>query len=66
MDFLKRRGGSDTQKEGMSTAFMAEWGSGGPAIGIHGEYDALGGALPDRFSRQGACLRGCARARLRT
>ncbi|WP_288704554.1 hypothetical protein [Bilophila wadsworthia] len=33
----------------MSTAFMAEWGSGGPAIGIHGEYDALGGGSPRPF-----------------
>ena len=43
MDFLKRRGVSVTQKEGMSTAFMSEWGSGGPVIGILGEYDALEG-----------------------
>lgn len=43
MDFLKERGFVVTQKEGMPTAFMAEWGSGGPVIGILGEYDALGG-----------------------
>lgn len=43
MDFLKERGFSVTQKEGMPTAFMAEWGSGGPVVGILGEYDALGG-----------------------
>jgi aminobenzoyl-glutamate utilization protein B len=28
---------------GMSTAFVASWGSGGPIIGILGEYDALPG-----------------------
>ena len=27
----------------MSTAFMTEWGNGGPTIGILGEYDALAG-----------------------
>lgn len=29
MDFLRERGFVVTQKEGMSTAFMAEWGAGG-------------------------------------
>ena len=43
MDFLRERGFVVTQKEGMPTAFMAEWGAGGPVIGILGEYDALGG-----------------------
>ena len=65
MDFLKRRGFSVTQKEGMSTAFMAEWGSGGPVIGILASTTRWGGALPEYFSRQGVCLRGCARARRR-
>ena len=36
MDFLRERGFVVTQKKGISTAFMAEWGAGG-------EYDALGG-----------------------
>ena len=58
MDFLKRRGGSDTQKEGMSTAFMAEWGSGGPAIGIHGEYDALGGLSQTVSAAKGPVCEG--------
>jgi aminobenzoyl-glutamate utilization protein B len=26
---------------GMATAFVAEWGSGGPVVGILGEFDAL-------------------------
>ena len=65
MDFLKRRGFSVTQKEGMSTAFMAEWGLRGACNRHSREYDALGGALPEYFSRQGVCLRGCARARRR-
>ena len=43
MDFLKRRGFSVTQKEGMSTAFMAEWGSGGPVIGILASTTRWGG-----------------------
>jgi aminobenzoyl-glutamate utilization protein B len=33
---------------GMPTAFVAEWGSGAPVIGIMGEYDALPGILQDR------------------
>lgn len=32
-----------TRKEGLPTAFMAEWGEGGPVAGILGEYDALAG-----------------------
>ena len=43
MDFLRERGFVVTQKKGISTAFMADWGAGGPVIGILGEYDALGG-----------------------
>ena len=43
MDFLRERGFVVTQKEGMPTAFTAEWGAGGPVIGILGENDALGG-----------------------
>ena len=41
--FLKERGFTVTQKDGLPTAFMAEWGNGGPVIGILGEYDALAG-----------------------
>ncbi|MDL2272416.1 amidohydrolase [Desulfovibrio sp. OttesenSCG-928-I05] len=43
MEFMKARGFTISQKEGMPTAFMAEWGSGSPVIGILGEYDALAG-----------------------
>ena len=43
MEFLKERGFKVTQKEGLPTAFMAEWGQGGPVIGLLGEFDALGG-----------------------
>lgn len=43
MEFLRQRGFEVTQKGDMPTAFMAEWGNGGPTIGILGEYDALAG-----------------------
>ena len=43
MEFLRQRGFEVTQKGDMPTAFMAEWGTGGPTIGILGEYDALAG-----------------------
>ena len=44
MDFLKSRGFNIVQKaDGPATAFMAEWGQGGPVIGLLGEYDALAG-----------------------
>ncbi|MEX2527085.1 MAG: amidohydrolase [Gemmatimonadota bacterium] len=33
---------------GMPTAFVAEWGNGGPVIGILAEYDALPGISQDR------------------
>lgn len=42
-DLLRKYGFAITQKDGAPTAFMAEWGEGGPVIGILGEYDALGG-----------------------
>jgi len=49
---------------GMPTAFVAEWGSGKPVVGIIGEYDALPGlsqdALPERKPRvEGAPGHGC-------
>lgn len=43
MEFLRQRGFAVTQKGDMPTAFMAEWGKGGPVVGILGEYDALAG-----------------------
>lgn len=49
---------------GMPTAFVASWGSGGPTIGILGEYDALPG-LSQRLSAerepiaQGGAGHGC-------
>ncbi|MCA9995201.1 MAG: amidohydrolase [Anaerolineales bacterium] len=43
-DFLEEVGFAITwDVGGISTAFMAEWGSGGPIIGFAGEYDALPG-----------------------
>lgn len=43
-DFLAKDGFTITRDiGGMPTAFMAEWGSGGPIIGFLGEYDALPG-----------------------
>ncbi|MCZ2156733.1 MAG: amidohydrolase [Bryobacterales bacterium] len=49
---------------GLPTAFVAEWGSGKPVIGIIGEYDALPGlsqeVLPERKPRvEGAPGHGC-------
>lgn len=43
MEFMKARGFRVTQKDGLPTAFVAEWGESGPVIGILGEYDALAG-----------------------
>ncbi|MDL2314366.1 amidohydrolase, partial [Desulfovibrio sp. OttesenSCG-928-C14] len=43
MEFMQARGFKVSQIEGMPTAFVAEWGQGGPVIGLLGEYDALGG-----------------------
>jgi aminobenzoyl-glutamate utilization protein B len=37
---------------GIPTAFVAEWGSGEPVIGIMGEYDALPGIIQDRVSER--------------
>jgi len=37
---------------GIPTAFMAEWGSGGPVIGILGEFDALPGINQSRSSER--------------
>jgi len=49
---------------GMPTAFVATWGSGNPAIGIMGEFDALAGlsqkAVPWKESvEEGASGHGC-------
>lgn len=45
MEFLKKHGFEVSSKDGLPTAFVAEWknGSGGPVMGLLGEYDALGG-----------------------
>ncbi len=43
-DFLEEAGFKVTWDiAGMNTAFIAEWGQGGPVIGFIGEYDALPG-----------------------
>jgi len=49
---------------GMPTAFVAEWGSGKPVVGIIGEYDALPGLsqedVPERKARvEGGPGHGC-------
>ncbi len=49
---------------GIPTAFVASFGSGGPVIGILGEFDALPGisqeAVPEKKSREGAAAgHGC-------
>lgn len=49
---------------GLPTAFIAEWGSGAPVVGIIGEYDALPGLsqmdVPERKARAaGAPGHGC-------
>lgn len=64
MAFMKERGFTVTQKAGLPTAFVAEWGNGGPVLGILGEYDALAG-LSQTVSPQiepvqkGAAGHGC-------
>lgn len=64
MEFMKKQGFTVTQKDGLPTAFMAEWGTGGPVVGILGEYDALSG-LSQRVSaeqapvKEGAPGHGC-------
>ncbi|MCL4785041.1 MAG: amidohydrolase [Bryobacterales bacterium] len=55
-DELKAAGFRITENvAGLPTAFVAEWGSGKPVIGIIGEYDALPGlsqeVLPERKAR---------------
>ena len=46
----------DAGVAGMPTAFVAEWGSGGPVIGILAEFDALPGisqaAVPEPLARE--------------
>lgn len=42
----------DAGVAGMPTAFVAEWGSGEPIIGIMGEFDALPGINQDRISER--------------
>lgn len=48
---------------GMPTAFIAEYGSGGPVIAILGEYDALPGlsqkAVPEKLSADKAAGHAC-------
>lgn len=64
-DELKANGFRITENvAGIPTAFIAEWGSGAPIIGIIGEYDALPGLsqqdIPQRKARvDGAPGHGC-------
>ncbi|WP_445384658.1 amidohydrolase [Robiginitalea sp. IMCC44478] len=48
---------------GIPTAFVAEYGNGGPVIGILGEFDALPGlsqqAVPEKKSARGAAGHAC-------
>lgn len=52
MDYLAANGFKISNVNGLSTAFIAEYGSGEPVIGLLGEYDALPGlsqkAVPQR------------------
>ncbi|MCA1444155.1 amidohydrolase [Ensifer sp. IC4062] len=54
-----------TNAGGIPTAFVAEYGQGGPVVGILGEYDALPelsqvpGSLKHEFATQGADGHGC-------
>lgn len=64
MEFMRTQGFTITQKDGMPTAFMAEWGGGGPVIGMLGEYDALAGlsqtvSIQKEPVTQGAPGHGC-------
>lgn len=43
---------------GMPTAFIAEWGSGAPIIGIIGEYDALPGLSQEDIAQRKARVAG--------
>ena len=53
MDFLRERGFVVTQKEGMPTAFMSEWGAGG--CDRHPRrVRRAGRSVSGRFRRQGA------------
>ena len=66
IDMLKNLGFTVTEKLcGIDTAFCGSYGSGGPVIGILGEYDALSGLSqkageldPDPLS-PGGCGHGC-------
>lgn len=64
-DYAEQKGFRVTRGvAGMPTAFVAEYGSGSPVIGIMGEYDALPGisqkAEPSRAAlEQGAAGHGC-------
>ena len=42
-EFLREKGFTIVEKEGLPTAFMAEWGTSGPSFALLGEYDALDG-----------------------
>lgn len=64
MEFMEKQGFKIIQKEGLPTAFMAEWGEGSPVIGLLGEYDALGGLSQDTVAtkkpyKEGAPGHGC-------
>jgi len=45
---------------GLPTAFVATWGSGGPVLGILGEYDALAGMSQRAVSHREALVPGAA------
>ena len=64
-DFMEARGFKITwDVAGINTAFVAEWGSGGPTIGFLGEFDALAGLSQknqptQEAVREGAPGQGC-------
>jgi len=66
INLLEREGFRITRNVGgLATAFLAEYGDGGPIIGILGEYDALpglsqvSGALEQTPTTKGAAGHGC-------
>ncbi len=50
-DYLEANGFAvERQAGGIPTAFVAQWGSGGPRVGFLGEYDALAGGISQEIS----------------
>ena len=66
-DYLKNMGAKITSPvDVVETAFIAEYGSGKPIIGILGEFDALPGKPEGRPDCSGPAGAGCLWSRLRS